>query len=69
MFQRTPNYSMPAGNRPWAPGEFEALRENDDEPARAAAWLEAHAERILEAWRNAGSPENPRVLFSAHGLP
>jgi ferrochelatase len=29
----------------------------------------AHAERILEAWREGGSPERPRVLFSAHGLP
>ncbi len=29
----------------------------------------AHAERILSAWRNAGAPENVRVLFSAHGLP
>jgi ferrochelatase len=29
----------------------------------------AHAERILEAWREGGAPPNPRVLFSAHGLP
>ena len=29
----------------------------------------AHADAILKAWREAGSPANPRVLFSAHGLP
>ena len=29
----------------------------------------AHADIIETAWRNAGSPANPRVLFSAHGLP
>ena len=29
----------------------------------------AHADAIENAWRNAGSPDNPRVLFSAHGLP
>jgi ferrochelatase len=34
-----------------------------------AKFAEAHAETILESWRNAGSPPNPRVLFSAHGLP
>lgn len=34
-----------------------------------AKFAEAHAEGILEAWRNAGSPPKPRVLFSAHGLP
>jgi len=33
------------------------------------AFAEAHADRIMTAWRNAGSPANPRVLFSAHGLP
>jgi protoporphyrin/coproporphyrin ferrochelatase len=31
--------------------------------------IRAHAEAIESAWRDAGSPENPRVLFSAHGLP
>jgi ferrochelatase len=34
-----------------------------------AKFAEAHAEAILETWRKAGSPANPRVLFSAHGLP
>lgn len=29
----------------------------------------AHAQVILDAWRGAGSPAKPRVLFSAHGLP
>ncbi len=29
----------------------------------------AHADAIEAAWRKAGSPANPRVLFSAHGLP
>jgi protoporphyrin/coproporphyrin ferrochelatase len=32
-------------------------------------FAEAHAEAILEAWRKGGSPPNPRILFSAHGLP
>ena len=31
--------------------------------------VRAHAEAIEGAWRKAGSPDNPRVLFSAHGLP
>ncbi len=34
-----------------------------------ATFAEAHAEAIQQAWREAGSPPNPRVLFSAHGLP
>jgi protoporphyrin/coproporphyrin ferrochelatase len=34
-----------------------------------AAFTQAHADAILEAWRKAGSPPRPRVLFSAHGLP
>ncbi|MEQ1709419.1 MAG: ferrochelatase [Terricaulis sp.] len=33
------------------------------------ALAQAHADAILEAWRGAGEPINPRVLFSAHGLP
>lgn len=28
-----------------------------------------YAESIIETWRNAGSPDNLRVLYSAHGLP
>jgi cation diffusion facilitator CzcD-associated flavoprotein CzcO len=28
VFQRSAAYTMPAGNRPWAPGEFEALRKD-----------------------------------------
>lgn len=34
-----------------------------------AKFAEAHAETILQTWRKAGAPPNPRVLFSAHGLP
>lgn len=33
------------------------------------AFAQAHADAILQAWREGGSPEKPRVLFSAHGLP
>ena len=33
------------------------------------ALAQAHADAIMETWRNAGSPPKPRVLFSAHGLP
>ncbi len=32
-------------------------------------FAQAHADAIIEAWRNAGEPAHPRVLFSAHGLP
>lgn len=32
-------------------------------------FIQAHADAILNTWREAGSPPNPRVLFSAHGLP
>ena len=35
----------------------------------ADGFIEAHAERILECWKAAGSPANVRLLFSAHGLP
>jgi ferrochelatase len=35
----------------------------------ADGFIEAHAERILECWKAAGSPTNVRLLFSAHGLP
>jgi ferrochelatase len=31
--------------------------------------IAAHAERIMTAWRDGGAPAQPRVLFSAHGLP
>jgi protoporphyrin/coproporphyrin ferrochelatase len=34
-----------------------------------ARFAQAHADAILETWRNAGSPPQPRLLFSAHGLP
>lgn len=34
-----------------------------------AAFVDAHAEAIQNAWRDGGSPAHPRVLFSAHGLP
>lgn len=34
-----------------------------------AELAQAHADAILEIWRKAGSPPDPRVLFSAHGLP
>ena len=32
-------------------------------------FVEAHAAKILGAWRAAGSPSPIRLLFSAHGLP
>lgn len=32
-------------------------------------FAQAHADAILKTWRDAGSPERPRLLFSAHGLP
>jgi ferrochelatase len=32
-------------------------------------FVEAHATKIREAWRQAGSPAPVRLLFSAHGLP
>lgn len=34
-----------------------------------ALFLEAHRDRIMEAWRAGGAPPQPRILFSAHGLP
>lgn len=34
-----------------------------------AGFADAHADAILRAWREGGSPPNPRLLFSAHGLP
>ncbi len=35
----------------------------------ADGFIEAHAQRILDCWKDAGSPANVRLLFSAHGLP
>ena len=35
----------------------------------AEGLIKAHAARIEAAWRDAGSPDNVRLLFSAHGLP
>ena len=35
----------------------------------SAPFAQAHADAILQAWREGGSPAKPRVLFSAHGLP
>lgn len=32
-------------------------------------FIKAHAGLIEEAWEKAGKPANPRVLYSAHGLP
>ncbi|MBC7769343.1 MAG: ferrochelatase [Phycisphaerales bacterium] len=55
---------------------LKAWRQASDLPASticcypaAASFAQAHADAILETWRNAGSPPRPRVLFSAHGLP
>lgn len=35
----------------------------------SAQLAQAHADAIKDAWRKAGAPPRPRVLFSAHGLP
>ena len=35
----------------------------------ASAFIKAHAAKIMETWAAAGSPQNVRLLFSAHGLP
>jgi protoporphyrin/coproporphyrin ferrochelatase len=32
-------------------------------------FAQSHADAILQKWRDAGSTAQPRVLFSAHGLP
>lgn len=36
---------------------------------RGSSFAQAHADLILQTWNEAGAPPNPRVLFSAHGLP
>ena len=53
-----------------------AWRRASRSPARAVCcwpasdgFARAHAGAILDAWRAAGEPGAPRVLFSAHGLP
>jgi protoporphyrin/coproporphyrin ferrochelatase len=35
----------------------------------ADKFIQAHADAIMSAWKKAAAPPNPRVLFSAHGLP
>ncbi len=37
--------------------------------ATSEKFIEAHVEQILQIWKQAKSPKNIRVLFSAHGLP
>ena len=32
-------------------------------------FVQAHVEKIRQAWENAGRPHNIRLLFCAHGLP
>ena len=32
-------------------------------------FIEAHADRVMTAWREAGSPDDVSLLMSAHGLP
>jgi ferrochelatase len=32
-------------------------------------FIQAHVDAIMSAWKKAAAPPNPRVLFSAHGLP
>lgn len=32
-------------------------------------FIDAHARLIEKTWREAGEPANPRLIFSAHGLP
>ncbi|MGE0741495.1 MAG: ferrochelatase [Hyphomonadaceae bacterium] len=55
---------------------LKAWRRQSDLPASTICcypagtdFAQAHADAILTAWRRAGSPPRPRVLFSAHGLP
>lgn len=33
------------------------------------SFIDAHVERIMQAWEKAGRPENVSLLLSAHGLP
>jgi protoporphyrin/coproporphyrin ferrochelatase len=33
------------------------------------AFVRAHADAVLDVWKQGGAPPSPRVLFSAHGLP
>lgn len=35
----------------------------------SSSFVRAHADAILEAWKSGGSPDNVRLLLSAHGLP
>jgi len=33
------------------------------------AFIRAHADAVVAAWKDGASPASPRILFSAHGLP
>ena len=35
----------------------------------APGFVAAHARKLIDAWENAGKPDNVRLLLSAHGLP
>jgi len=62
VFQRSAAYTMPAGNRPWAPGEFEALR-SDYEAIRTAQFASPlGAARFGAVAIGGAGPPPPKIL-------
>lgn len=64
VFQRTPNYSVPAGNRPLSPEELAEVRANYDE-RRRLSWRSGGGSPYIGIARNTmeHSPEERRAAF------
>ena len=61
---------------PYRPSSLAAWKKAYKGPAKTVCcypfedtFIDAHVERIMQAWDRAGRPENVSLLLSAHGLP
>jgi cation diffusion facilitator CzcD-associated flavoprotein CzcO len=66
VFQRSAAYTMPAGNRPWAPGEFEDLR-RDYDSIRAAQFASPLGAARFGAVAIGGFRLPPKILETPMG--
>jgi cation diffusion facilitator CzcD-associated flavoprotein CzcO len=62
VFQRSAAYTMPAGNRPWAPGEFEGLRRDYDTIRAAQFASPLGAARFGAVSIGGGGAPPPKIL-------
>jgi cation diffusion facilitator CzcD-associated flavoprotein CzcO len=62
VFQRSAAYTMPAGNRPWGPGEFEGLRADYDTIRAAQFASPLGAARFGAVAIGGAGPPPPKIL-------